>query len=43
MKASQNSADAAKKKSGGGFQSYNLSPPVFKAIQQKGYSLPTPI
>lgn len=33
----------AKKKTGGGFQSYNLSPAVYKAIQQKGYSLPTPI
>jgi len=43
MKASQKSGDAAKKKTGGGFQSYNLSPPIFKAIQQKGYSLPTPI
>ena len=32
-----------KKSTGGGFQSYNLSPGVFKAIQQKGYSLPTPI
>ena len=37
--------DFIKKKSGsqGGFQSYNLSPEVFKAIQQKGYTLPTPI
>ena len=32
-----------KKKTGGGFQSYNLSPGLFRAIQQKGYSLPTPI
>ena len=31
------------KSGGGGFQSYNLIPPLFKAIQQKGYSLPTPI
>ena len=31
------------KSGGGGFQSYNLHPPLFKAIQQKGYSLPTPI
>lgn len=43
MKASQKSGDAAKKKTGGGFQSYNLSPEVYKAVQQKGYSLPTPI
>jgi ATP-dependent RNA helicase DDX54/DBP10 len=28
---------------GGGFQSYNLDPPLFKAIQAKGYNLPTPI
>ena len=28
---------------GGGFQSYNLDQPLFKAIQAKGYNLPTPI
>ena len=32
-----------KKTKSGGFQSYNLSPEVYKAIVQKGYSLPTPI
>ena len=28
---------------GGGFQSYNLCPPLYKAVMQKGYNLPTPI
>jgi len=28
---------------GGGFQSFNLEPGLFKAIQSKGYNLPTPI
>jgi ATP-dependent RNA helicase DDX54/DBP10 len=32
-----------KKKKGGGFQSFNLSPYVYKAIMTKGYNLPTPI
>ena len=37
-------ADASKNKAGGGgFQSYNLDPPLFKAIVAKGYNLPTPI
>lgn len=31
------------KSGGGGFQSYNLMPELFKAIQAKGYNLPTPI
>ena len=31
------------KAGGGGFQSYNLSYPLYSAIQKKGYSLPTPI
>ena len=46
MKASGKSTKTGssdKKKTGGGFQSYNLSPGLFRAIQQKGYSLPTPI
>jgi ATP-dependent RNA helicase DDX54/DBP10 len=32
-----------KKKKGGGFQSYNLSRFLFRAIMAKGYKLPTPI
>lgn len=33
-----------KTKSGGGsFESFNLSPEVFKAVKRKGYNLPTPI
>jgi len=28
---------------GGGFQTYNLNPLLYKAILQKGYHLPTPI
>ena len=32
-----------KKKKGGGFQSYNLSNFLFRAIMAKGYKLPTPI
>ncbi|KAJ3269832.1 ATP-dependent RNA helicase ddx54 [Terramyces sp. JEL0728] len=32
-----------KKKKSGGFQSMGLSYPVFKAIQQLGYKIPTPI
>lgn len=38
--------DAKKSKNkpgGGGFQSYNLHPPLYRAITQKGYNLPTPI
>jgi ATP-dependent RNA helicase DDX54/DBP10 len=31
------------KAGGGGFQSYNLMPELFKAITAKGYNLPTPI
>ena len=31
------------KPGGGGFQSYNLSPEVYRAVQMKGYHLPTPI
>ena len=31
------------KAGGGGFQSYNLSYPLYSAIQKKGYQLPTPI
>jgi superfamily II DNA/RNA helicase len=31
------------KAGGGGFQSYNLMPEIFKAVQAKGYNLPTPI
>ena len=42
-KSKSSGSEAKKKSSGGGFQSYNLSPELFKAIQQKGYSLPTPI
>lgn len=41
--SSNSGAFKKKSGSGGGFQSYNLSPFLFKAIQQKGYSLPTPI
>lgn len=32
-----------KKVKGGSFESFNLSPEVFKAIKRKGYNMPTPI
>ena len=32
-----------RKKKGGGFQSMNLSPAMFRAVMSKGYNLPTPI
>jgi ATP-dependent RNA helicase DDX54/DBP10 len=35
--------DKKNKAGGGGFQSYNLAPSLFKAISAKGYNLPTPI
>lgn len=35
--------DSKNKAGGGGFQSYNLANPLFKAIVAKGYNLPTPI
>lgn len=38
-----NKKDKKNKAGGGGFQSYNLMPQLFKAIQTKGYNLPTPI
>ena len=36
-------AKEKKKKKGGGFQSFNLSPFLFKAVMAKGYKVPTPI
>ena len=38
-----NKKDPTKKKKGGGFQSFNLSPFLFKAVMAKGYKVPTPI
>jgi ATP-dependent RNA helicase DDX54/DBP10 len=32
-----------KKNKSGGFQTFGLSPPVFKAIMKRGYKVPTPI
>ena len=33
----------AKKKKGGGFQSFQLAPPIFKGVMKQGYKVPTPI
>lgn len=41
--AFENQAPKKKKKKGGGFQSYNLSQFLFRAIMSQGYKLPTPI
>ena len=35
--------NSKKKIKGGSFESFNLSPEVFKAIKKKGYNMPTPI
>ena len=43
-KQSQGFGGKKKTKSGGGsFESFNLSPELFKAVKRKGYNLPTPI
>lgn len=34
---------ASKKKKGGGFESMNLNYPVYKAIKNRGFNMPTPI
>jgi hypothetical protein len=39
----QNNNNLKKKKKSGGFESFNLIYPVYKAIKAKGFNVPTPI